>query len=272
MKATCLVDNAVGQSSPLWGEHGLSFLIDTGSARLLLDTGASGTVLLHNMEAVSIAPRSISALVLSHGHYDHTGGVQALLERRPGLPIYAHPTLLRERFAQNGDEMRSIGLPFSPSLLHQWTDLHLSAEPQEIIPGVWTTGEIRERPEPEGRSPRHYMRSGRGWSPDSYQDDMSLVLETAVGPVLVCGCCHAGLLNTLLHVRNTFGRDPAAVLGGAHLVSADETHLGHVISTLMEGSAALYLNHCTGQRALIRLARAMGARVSPCPAGTVVEF
>jgi 7,8-dihydropterin-6-yl-methyl-4-(beta-D-ribofuranosyl)aminobenzene 5'-phosphate synthase len=169
--------------------------------------------------------------------------------------------------------MTARGLPVDLEVLRQQADLHLSDAPKEIVSGVWTTGGIAERREPEGRSSQHFVRDGEGWMPDPYRDDMSLVLDIPDGLVLVCGCCHAGLLNTLSQVRQTFGRHPVAVVGGTHLISADEGHLRHLVEVLERlGPPALYPNHCTGQTAYVALARAFGDRVAPCPAGTVLEF
>jgi 7,8-dihydropterin-6-yl-methyl-4-(beta-D-ribofuranosyl)aminobenzene 5'-phosphate synthase len=273
MKLTCLVDNAVQPHSAFRGEHGLAFLVESEEGRVLFDTGASGAVLLHNLEVAGVPPEGISALALSHAHRDHTGGLPALLEQRPGLPVYAHPDVLRERFSRRGGSMQARGLPLAPEVLRQRADLRLSDAPQEILPGIWTTGEISDRSEPEGRSPHHFVHDGEGWASDPYRDDMALVLEESQGVVLVCGCCHAGLLNTLSHVRQVFGRDPMAVVGGTHLVSADEAHLRRLVGVLRRlGPPALYLNHCTGQAAYLVLAQALGDRVAPCPAGTVLEF
>ena len=273
MRVTCLVDNSVKARSALWGEHGLAFLIEAEGRRVLFDTGASGTVLAHNLQEAQIAPATISAVALSHAHYDHTGGLGALLEQRPGLPLYAHPDLLRERFSRRGEDPESVGLRLSEPDLHRLADLRLSAAPQEILPGVWTTGEIAARPEPEGRSPHHCIRDGQGWAPDPYRDDMALVLDSPSGLVLVCGCCHAGLLNTLAHVQRAFGRDPVAILGGAHLGNAGRAHLDRIVDVLRPlGPPALFLNHCTGQAACVTLAYAFGERAAPCPAGAVLEF
>ncbi|MBN1135728.1 MAG: MBL fold metallo-hydrolase [Anaerolineae bacterium] len=273
MKVTCLIDNSVKNRSTLWGEHGLAFLIEAQGRRALFDTGASGTVLLHNLEEAQIAPATISALALSHAHYDHTGGLAALLKLRPGLPLYAHPDLLRERFSRRGEKLQPVGLRLPEPDVRRVADLRLDAAPQEILPGVWTSGEIAERPDPEGRSSHHCIRDGQGWAPDPYRDDMALVLDSPAGLVLVCGCCHAGLLNTLAHVRRTFRRDPAAILGGAHLGNADQAHLRRLVDLLRPlGPPALYLNHCTGQTAYVALAVAFDEQVHPCPAGTVLEF
>jgi 7,8-dihydropterin-6-yl-methyl-4-(beta-D-ribofuranosyl)aminobenzene 5'-phosphate synthase len=294
MKLTCLVDNAVLQYTPFWGEHGLSVLVDTPEGRMLFDTGASGTVLLHNMEAAEVDPESIQALALSHGHRDHTGGLAAFLERRPGLPIYAHPDVLRERFSRRDAEMRAVGMPvyrspeppqeggmraigmtIPPEDLRRRADLRLSPEPQEILPGVWTTGEVTHRTEPEGRSPYHFVRGEAGWAMDPYRDDMSLVLETSRGLALLCGCCHAGLLNTLAHVERVFGRPVVAVFGGTHLISADADHLERVRQRLQELSLRrVSPSHCTGETAFHFLLQAgLGPKmVRPFPAGAQVDL
>ena len=273
MRITCLVDNTVSGGS-LWGEHGLAFLIECDGRHVLMDTGASGAVLLHNMEALGLDLGRVEALAISHGHHDHTGGLQALLGRREGLPLYAHPAFGEERVSRGEGRERSIGLPFRLEDLAARADLRLSPEPPEIGPGVWTTGQIRERPEPEGRVRGHLVRRDGTFVDDPYDDDMGLVLERPGGRALLLGCCHAGLLNTLAHVERHFGRQPVVVIGGTHLVAAEGTALQHVIEVL--GSAyqpmRLYPSHCTGQRAFVALAHAFGEQVHPCPAGTVLRF
>jgi 7,8-dihydropterin-6-yl-methyl-4-(beta-D-ribofuranosyl)aminobenzene 5'-phosphate synthase len=272
MKVTCAVDNAVCDHSTFWGEHGLAFLIETENGCILFDTGRSGTVLLHNLELLGIELEAINALAISHAHYDHTGGLPTLLDQVARIPLYAHPDLFRERFSRR-KELKSVGLTLEREALGQRLTFQLSAEPTEILPGVWTTGEITDRAEPEGRSAYHLVRGMEDWEPDPYRDDMALVLETGRGLVLLCGCCHAGLLNTLAYVRRTFGVDITAVAGGTHLLQADEAYLWHVIEVLRElGLPQLYLNHCTGQRAYVTLAQAFGEVVAPCPVGTSLNF
>lgn len=242
---------------------------------MLFDTGASGTVLLHNLEVAGVAPEAVNALAISHGHRDHTGGLPTFLQRRPGLPLYAHSDLLRERFSQREGEMRAIGTPLAPEKLHRLADLRLNAEPQEILPDIWTSGQITERPEPEGRSAHHFVRGETGWVPDPYRDDMALVLETARGLVLLCGCCHAGLLNTLAHVERTFRRPVVAIIGGTHLISADADHLERLRQKMleMESVRTIYLNHCSGETAFFTLLMALGTGVvHSCPAGTRIDL
>jgi len=273
-RITCVIDNTVQHGSRFWGEHGLSFLIETDNGNVLFDTGQTEAVLSHNLNLMGNAPREISALVLSHAHVDHTGGLAAALALKPGLALYASPDLFRPRYVIRGDEYRSIGLLMRRDELAQRVNLHLSETPTEVVPGVWTTGEITDRPEPEGRSTRHVVPADDGWQPDPYRDDMSLVVETQGELTVICGCCHAGLLNTLARVHQVFHCPIAAIIGGTHLIDADATHLQNVIEVLQRiyGSPRLYLNHCAGERAIIALKNAFGDQVKPFPAGTVLDL
>jgi 7,8-dihydropterin-6-yl-methyl-4-(beta-D-ribofuranosyl)aminobenzene 5'-phosphate synthase len=275
-RVTCLVDNTVRHGSRLWGEHGLAFLIEGQGGSVLFDTGQSGTVLVHNLDELGVDLETVEAAAISHAHYDHTGGLSELLGRfRHGLPLYAHPDLFRERFSKRGDRIESIGLPLTREALAAHLRPKLSVEPQEIQPGVWTTGEITSRHEPEGRSEGHLVRTGAGWSPDPYRDDMSLVLEVGGGLALLCGCCHAGLLNTFYHVQRTFDRPIVAVAGGTHLVSAEASHLQQVSQVLIEADSLqhLYLNHCSGEAAFHGLLLSLGPDiVRSCPAGTQFDL
>ena len=273
-RITCITENTAQPSSPFWGEHGLSFFIESEQGCVLFDTGQTATVLLRNLMLSGKSLEDIDAIVLSHAHNDHTGGLLTVLAQRPGLPLYASPDIGRPRFSRKDGRYRFIGLPLPMDALAQLANLRLSADPVEVLPGIWTTGEIHERPELEGHGPNLFVPDGEGWRPDPYQDDMSMAVETGQGLVVVFGCCHAGLLNTLAHVSRTFGRQPIAALGGTHLVSAEGTALQHVVDVLRAtyGSLRLYPNHCTGQRACVALASAFGDHVCPCPAGTTLTF
>jgi 7,8-dihydropterin-6-yl-methyl-4-(beta-D-ribofuranosyl)aminobenzene 5'-phosphate synthase len=252
----------------------VSFRVETDGGCFLFDTGRSESVLWHNLGVLGGCPRDVKALVLSHAHMDHTGALVTVLSQKPGLPLYASPDLFRPRFTLRNGNYKPIGLPVTQQELSHLADLRLSDAPAEVLPGIWTSGEIGGRGEPEGRSDRHMVLVDGGWQPDPYQDDMSLVVETQEGLVVICGCCHAGLLNTLAHVRGAFQRPIVAIIGGTHLVEADEAHLKRVIEVLRDTyeTPRLYLNHCTGERAYVALTSAFGDQVKPCPVGTTLTF
>ncbi len=274
IRIICVVDNTVKFGTDLRGEHGLSFWIETGQGNVLFDTGQSAAVLAHNLDALKLSPRAVDVLALSHAHYDHTGGLDMILAQKPGLPLYANADVFRPRYSLRDGEYRSIGLAADQADLASRASVRLNAAPVEMVPGLWTTGEIVKRPEPEGSGANLYIREGAGWQPDHYRDDMSLVLKTAAGLVLICGCCHAGLLNTLYHIERTFEGPVLAVLGGTHLVSAEVAYLEHVLSVIDERypQTSFHLSHCTGEKAFRTLACALGGRVNACPAGSVLSF
>jgi 7,8-dihydropterin-6-yl-methyl-4-(beta-D-ribofuranosyl)aminobenzene 5'-phosphate synthase len=252
------------------------FLVETENGRLLFDTGQSDTVLLHNLDLLNVEPGSIDAVAVSHAHYDHTGGLPMLVEYlHPGTPLYANPDLFRERYSERGGELERVGISLTRQTLAAKMSLMLGPEPQEIFSGTWTTGEITERPGIEGRSDYHRMRDGDELVADAYLDDMALVLEWDGRGMLLCGCCHAGLLNTLAHAVRLLGRPIELVAGGLHLANASKDELEHICEVLKQEPAVrrLYPNHCTGEAALLSLTNALGSSVvHPCPAGTVLEL
>lgn len=273
---SCLVDNAALRGSALRGEHGVAFSVETPDGKVLFDTGQSGEVWVHNARLMNIDLGSFDALVLSHAHYDHTGGLERFFRLSlPGPVLYANPDLFRQRYSHKDGQARSIGLRLSQEEITSHASLQMNPEPTEIKKGVWTTGEIRERREFEGRSPHHQIRVDGEWLPDPYRDDLSLVVHTSQGLVVVCGCCHAGLLNTLAHIQRCFSPPIRAIIGGTHLASVGQAELDRVIAIFRaqkDQVPYLYLNHCSGERAQAALAQAFGEKVSPCPAGTVLMF
>ncbi len=272
---TCLVNDEVQPGSGLKAEHGLSFFVQADDQRLLFDTGPSGRVFSYNAIKLGLDLRGVSDIVLSHSHPDHSGGLRTALSLARGCKLFAHPAIFQERFRRRRWwRPKYVGLPLSQREIEEYAELNLSSQPVEVMPQGWTTGEVAPRPEAEGRGARHLIHTSQGWAPDPYVDDMALILETPKGLVMMLGCGHAGLLNTLAHARRTFGGWIQAVFGGAHLLDLGEEEIDHIISILREeyGSPRLYLNHCTGNRALRALRRAFPERVVSCPAGMKVAF
>jgi len=272
MKLTCVVENNAIANSTLKAEHGLSFWVETTDGTLLWDTGQTEAALDHNMKKLGLDAQQLSAIALSHAHNDHTGGLLSIL-RQVSVPVHAHEDVFCERFNLKTGQAQAMGLDQRRAEIEAFVELSLSAEPTQILPQIKSTGTIYPRPYPMGASRNHVIRGTDGWAQDPYLDDISLVLSVSEGIVLLCGCCHSGLRNTIATVRAQCDEPLVAILGGTHLHDVAAEEMQAIIETLQaEGSPSLYLNHCTGDKALYQLKQVFGELVSPCPAGTVITF
>jgi 7,8-dihydropterin-6-yl-methyl-4-(beta-D-ribofuranosyl)aminobenzene 5'-phosphate synthase len=269
---TVLVENSV-EPAELIAEHGLAFWIEADGRAVLFDTG-QGYALPHNAAALRIDPRRAEAIALSHGHFDHTGGLPCVVDAVDAVdpvPVYAHPAALEPKYKRREDgSPRPIGMPepARAALGRMGGSVSIHTGPVDLVPGVWLTGEVpRDRPS-SGERPDFFLDPAMT-RPDRVLDDQSLVIDTAGGTVVVLGCTHAGVENTLEHVRRLRpGRRIRAVLGGMHLLhaAADE------ITAAVDYLAALEpdwiaAGHCTGRAAMRALDERFGDRSRPCQVG-----
>jgi len=162
----CVIDDAARNDTNLHSEHGLAFWIETEQANVLFDTGQTEKGLLHNLDVLGLLPQDVDVLAFSHAHYDHTGGLEAILAQNTKLTLYAHRDIFRPRFSLRKGEYRSIGLVVEQADLSRRVNLQLNDIPIEIVHNLWTTGNIIERPEPVGGSAHLFIRDGDDWQPD----------------------------------------------------------------------------------------------------------
>jgi 7,8-dihydropterin-6-yl-methyl-4-(beta-D-ribofuranosyl)aminobenzene 5'-phosphate synthase len=278
VKITILVDNqACTQQSggELGSEHGLSLWIEAGGMRILLDTGQGG-VIERNVAALGVDLGTTDILVLSHGHYDHTGGLPYVLRYAEHAAVYCHPAVRLPRYAVKDGESRPIGIPARPLMALEGLPperLHWVKGPVNITDGVGITGPIPRDTDYEDTGGPFYLDPA-GRSPDLLEDDLALWIETEEGTVVCLGCAHSGVVNTLDRVRGLTGGAPIrAIIGGLHLVNADPTRVEKTIAALR----ALHVPtvapcHCTGADALRMLGAALGDTVTPGAAGMTFRF
>ncbi|MBN2686263.1 MAG: MBL fold metallo-hydrolase [Pontiellaceae bacterium] len=251
-KVKILVDNHAAPG--LLEEHGFAAWIEAGGKRILFDTGA-GKALRPNTEQTPYDASRAEMLVLSHGHFDHTGAVDYVLERNPEIQVYAHLGIFRERYSlYEGKPPKEISMPSEQRLVTANlldSKLHWVREPLSIAPGVWLSGPIpRNHPMEDVGGP--YFQDAQGRWPDSIPDDQSLWIETSEGLLVICGCCHAGLINTLEHIRTVSDGAPIlGIIGGFHLGKASTERLKATVDVLRELNLKFLIPcHCTGSAAV----------------------
>lgn len=273
VRITILADE---QAPPgLTPEHGFSLWIEAGGRRILFDTGFSG-VFARNARALGIDPLSADAVVLSHGHYDHTGGIPHLLREARNPEIYFHPRILVPRYSIRNGRARAIGAP--PE-----TAAALAGVPPEKLRRVLAPLELDERIGLTGPIPREsgfedtggpFFLDPEGKHPDPIEDDLALWIGTAAGAIVCLGCAHAGLVNTLARIRRLTGDGRIrAVIGGFHLLNASSERLGLTADFLRRlGPDLVVPCHCTGADAAAALRVALGKAVEPGRAGAAWRF
>lgn len=257
-RITVLCENSVGPISGTLGEHGFSALIEPEQGEpLLFDTG-QGLTLLHNARRMNRDSSKVSRVVLSHGHYDHCGGLLPLVTECGPKQVHAHPGIFTPRFRlKDTGECYPIGMPHSLAQLEAaGAAFSISKEYGEITRGIFLTGEV-PRVTPYETGDRGLYCDCTGQDLDTTPDDQSMILETERGLVVLLGCCHAGLVNTLEHIAYLTGRrDIYAVIGGTHLGFCGQEQLEMTISALKGwGVQKVAASHCTGFAASARLSR-----------------
>ena len=267
-RLTLVVDNKAADG--LAAEHGYSLHIETPEGNLLLDTGQKGA-LLNNAEALGIDFSALSALVLSHGHYDHTGGIRDILEENRKLDIYLHAAVFQPRYSLDGRNARIIKMPLNAmeAVMH-YDDrrVHWLTKPVSPLNGVGITGPIARKCEFEDTGGNFYL-DPEGKEIDTIKDDVAVWLHGEAGLVVCLGCCHAGLVNTLDHIMTRTGEKRVdTIIGGMHLLHAGKERLDRTAAALNSMDIGRIIAcHCSGDEAVSYLAERLDCEVSTGYAG-----
>jgi len=262
-RITTLSENTASARRRLLAEWGLSMLVEAGNLKILLDTGQSVST-VHNAAALGIELSQIDKIVLSHGHYDHTGGLQQILIRmRKKVEIIAHPEVWDSKYVRDPREehYRYIGIPFRREELESLgAFFRLTPEPVWITEDIATSGEIPMVTDYEEIDSNLYIKEGGEYRPEPLGDDQAVFIKTEQGLVVLLGCAHRGVINTLKHARELTGMETIhTVLGGTHLIRASEMQLELTIAELKAlGVQRLGVSHCTGMWPAARLAQEFG--------------
>lgn len=271
---TLMVENEA--PSDLIAEHGFAAWIETGGECFLFDTG-QGTALEHNARVLGIDLGKAETLILSHGHYDHTGGIAAFLAANAHAPVVFGKGATTGRYSCHPEQApRKIGIV--PEVLQELNglpnDRHIELDVHHYLrPGIGITGQVPRINPFEDTGGPFYLDANKA-QPDLINDDLSLWFETTDGLVILTGCCHSGLINTISHIRRISGIERVhGIIGGLHLLNAGEERLQATRKFLAECRPDFLIPcHCTGAHVAEWLQREFGGvTVRPGRAGQKID-
>ncbi len=262
IRITVLNDNRL--CDPLLAcEHGLSLYIESGDRRILFDTGNTD-LFLRNAGKLGIRPEEADVIVLSHGDYDHTGGLRYL---PGGQKLLAHPACTSFRISRARGTF--AGMPIEEAELKRKYRTGFSAAPADLGGNITFLGEIERKLDFEGKSFPMIDREGRTYP---CPDDSGLMIETSEGLIVISGCAHSGICNTVEYAKKLSGRTKVrAVLGGFHLLSMDET-AQKTLDYMRENVERVYLAHCTADEVCEAFRTQLPDRTEVLGAGRVLEW
>jgi 7,8-dihydropterin-6-yl-methyl-4-(beta-D-ribofuranosyl)aminobenzene 5'-phosphate synthase len=277
MKITILCENLVGNLVGS-GEHGFSAFIETEEGNFLFDTGTGHSVVSNSL-IFNKDLRNIKKIFLSHGHYDHSGGLPEVLKLRGQVDVHIHPHVFLDRIAvhkENGEEKkRYVGIPYKRGYLEALGANFISNHTfLEVERGIHLTGEVPRKTSFEKPDHRLFSEVDGKTSQDIFLDDQSLILDTEKGFILLLGCAHSGMINIIHHVIHKTGKNKFhAILGGTHLDFLTPEQLEESIKALKQMEIEkIGVSHCTGMRAAFRLQQEFKDRFFYGCVGSVFEL
>jgi 7,8-dihydropterin-6-yl-methyl-4-(beta-D-ribofuranosyl)aminobenzene 5'-phosphate synthase len=273
IKATVLCENYVYGQAGAIAEHGWAVYLETNQGNFLFDTG-QGKAIINNAQYFHKDLSAIKGILISHHHYDHTGGLFEVLQQTGKVKVYSHPDIFKNSFSiRNGIE-RNIGIPFRREILEsKGAEFIFNTDVTEIVPDLILSGEIPRQTSFEKGDQTLVVKDKKGYIQDNILDDQTLIVKTTKGLFIILGCSHSGIVNIINYAIKRTGQEHIhAIIGGTHLGPANQETRGKSIQALKQFDIErIGVSHCTGLEMSMRLYYEFGERFFFCNVGTVVE-
>jgi len=272
---TTLIEDSNLLNEKLEFEHGLSFFIEHDDKKILFDTGSPGGKFLINAERLNVDLSHIDYMVLSHGHYDHTGGVTDYINKYGSdFTLVVHPSVFSRRVAIEKGKEREIGNAFTEESLKQKnvTIQHV-LKPMSLSPSVHVVTDFELMPEyPREHTDLRVEEKGE-LHVDHMPGEVVIVLNHPEGLVIIAGCSHIGVVSIIEKIRNTYGQRIYAFIGGTHLLGETENYLEKTLDYFEKSDMhKIGVCHCTGEKAEKRFAEKLGSRFFKVTTGSVIQL
>lgn len=272
-RVTVVVDNHAARG--LTAEHGFALWLQHEGRTIMFDTG-NKEALLPNAQALGLDLSTVSDLVISHGHYDHTGGIDVVLDQARDIQVYLHQAVFQPRYVGENSSAEPVRMPGSSmQALGRLKDevLHWMTRDRQISDNIGITGPIPRITDFEDTGGAFYYDQ-EGKRPDPIDDDIGLWLRTSEGLLVCVGCSHAGIINTLKSIlKSTKEQAVHTVIGGLHLLNASEERLEQTVNELNAlGVKKLVACHCTGDSAAAYLKKHLDGEVIRGYAGFSLSY
>lgn len=270
-KITIIIDNTASQN--LQGEWGLCALVEHEGSNILVDAGASD-LFATNMKGLDLDIKEVDYGILSHAHYDHANGIPKFFQENDTAKFY-----LRASTADNCYRKvfyvfnKYIGIP--KNLLTDYADrIELVSGDYELAKGAYLIPHKVKGLGKIGKREKMYQRTAKGWKPDDFSHEQSLVLDTEKGLVIINSCSHGGAVNIIREIRKTFpGKKVYGIIGGFHLFNKSEAEVKAVAKALQKtGVEFVCTGHCTKDKAYGILKEILGDKLEQLRVGLVLEF